>query len=510
MNFANRHWTLLPHKYLDSLSYFFEQTLPNFSVERISNLYIPNSLVYFMTILATKGAKTMISTLFILLLILTALVSGNLHPADRTTRRPGKGEQMEEGKAFTRNPDRQQRSVDSQGNPKEMLRVFDFSEDVDRKPDSNGEYTSATLEAVPLPESFTICSAVMVEAWTTVFSEADMFTLLSNDGDEWGYTNLYAGNLYTEYYVQLGPVFFTKQTQTVFFPLQWSRVCLSLDSVKSKVVLVADGQLLGEEEYEREEDEKRTTLISLVLGFYPSTFSEYSGRVSELNIFNSALSVERMIAQTTAGGEECGAPGDLVNWEEAEWTLHSQAKVIEVDREWEGPCRRESQVQVFTADFTFHKDCMRHCQKIFDGRSPSVTTREEWESFTQEVDLITRYRSGVLNYLWLSATEGDVDGRLAEPDHWPETELVNNETQKMEAVETVWRDFYSGERLLTNWTKPYFSSKEDTLYGGGYNCIWLYTSNWERSWFEWFCVSYDTSCPCSYSAQPILRWLSLA
>ena len=76
-------------------------------------------------------------------------------------------------------------------------------------------------------------------------------------------------------------------------------------------------------------------------------------------MFNSSLSVERMGGLTRAGVEECGAPGDLVSWEEAEWTLHSQAKVIEVDREWEGPCRRESQVQVFTADFEHHQDCMQ-------------------------------------------------------------------------------------------------------------------------------------------------------
>ena len=55
------------------------------------------------------------------------------------------------------------------------------------------------------------------------------------------------------------------------------------------------------------------------------------------------MSLEKMIAQKTAGGEECETAGDLVSWEEAEWTLHSQAiEVIEVDREWEGPCRRES------------------------------------------------------------------------------------------------------------------------------------------------------------------------
>ena len=70
--------------------------------------------------------------------------------------------------------------------------------------------------------------------------------------------------------------------------------------------------------------------FSLVLGFDPDTGDELTGRISGVNIFNSSLSLERMIIQTTAGGEECGAPGNLVNWEEAEWTLHSQAMVAEV------------------------------------------------------------------------------------------------------------------------------------------------------------------------------------
>ena len=49
------------------------------------------------------------------------------------------------------------------------LKVLDFSADNDHEPDINGDYTSATLEAGSLPESFTICSAFMVEAWTTEF-----------------------------------------------------------------------------------------------------------------------------------------------------------------------------------------------------------------------------------------------------------------------------------------------------------------------------------------------------
>ena len=80
--------------------------------------------------------------------------------------------------------------------------------------------------------------------------------------------------------------------------------------------------------------------------------------------------------------------GDVVNWEEAEWTLHSMARVIKANVEGEGPCRKESQVQVFLANFNYHKDCMQHCEKISGGRSPSVTTRGEWEYFTREVDVI--------------------------------------------------------------------------------------------------------------------------
>ena len=117
------------------------------------------------------------------------------------------------------------------------------------------------------------------------------------------------------------------------------------------VMLVVDGQLLGEKEYRREEDLHRPAKISLVLGFDPDSQDELTGRIAGVNIFNSSLSFERMIGQTTAGGEECGAPGNLVNWEEAEWTLHSnQAKVIEVDGDWAGLCRRESQIQVFLSE----------------------------------------------------------------------------------------------------------------------------------------------------------------
>ena len=90
-----------------------------------------------------------------------------------------------------------------------------------------------------------------------------------------------------------------------------------------------------------------------------------------------------------AGIETCGAPGDFLNWEEADWTLHSKARIIEVDSA-RGPCRREGKIQVYQMiDWQDHNFCMNHCEKL--------------------------------------------GGRL---DHW---------SKGTEAVEGVWRDFYTGE-----------------------------------------------------------------
>ena len=146
---------------------------------------------------------------------------------------------------------------------------------------------------------------------------------------------------------------------------------------------------------------------------------------------------------------------------------------------------------------------MQHCTKISGGRSPPVITEEEWTNLTMEIDLITKERA-LFGIMWLSATEGDENQELAKRDDWPETELVNNETKKLKAVETVWRDFYTGQRL-DNWTKPYFNKRGDTMYGDTSNCMEVFVREpWRISWGEWKCYSHDRGCPCSFPAQPLL------
>ena len=194
----------------------------------------------------------------------------------------------------------------------------------------------------------------MIEAWTTDFTAADMFRLLDDYGYTWGRIYLYAASSFTQYKVWLGPLETIETIPTVFFPLQWTRACLSLDSIASKVRLVVDGQLLVEEEYRREEDKYRPANLSRVLGYNPATGTEYPFKITDLNMFNSSSSVEH----------------------------------IEV-------------------------------------------------------------------------------GNL-------------------------------------KWTKPYRQEK-DTRFGDAYNCMAVFTDeDWNDSWNEWQCETYDQSCPCSYPTQPLL------
>ena len=303
-----------------------------------------------------------LSSILLYLLVSFSLCSANLLSDDRTIRRPRKGE-PEEGRKMR---NREQRSEDN--HPIKTLKALDFSADNDHEPDRDGEYTRATLNAGALPETFTICSAYTVDAWTTFASirfSHIKFTLLNDVGKTWGYVNLLSAETYTQYTIRLGPLLFVKQTDVVFFPTQWTRACLSVDK---KVTLVVNGQLFGEEEYKMEEDNKRPANLSLLLGFDSLNVQEQEGKIADLNVFSPSLTLEKMLRVTTAGDEECKTPGNHLSWDAEEWTLHSEAKIIEVDRE--APCRRESQVQVFTANFIYHQDCMRHCQKIAGGRSP--------------------------------------------------------------------------------------------------------------------------------------------
>ena len=367
--------------------------------------------------------------------------------------------------------------------------VIDLSDDNNNEPDSQGEFTMASLSKPDMPRDFTICTAFMVQAWTTDFSEASLFLVRDVNNYDWAHVDLYAADTYSQFIVYLGEVYILTTIDHVLFPLTWTHVCLSLDTISGKVGIVVNGQLVQEEVHQEalEEDVWRPSNMSLVLGYSKVMGHEYTGMTSKLNIFSSALSTSRMVALTEAGGEECGSPGDYVSWEEEDWQLHSQAR-REMVGELEGPCRRESRLTVYSADFKYHSaatnyakisGCMEHCEKLGKGRSPPVRTQEEWTWLWKEVNCITP-ELWRLPYLWLAATDEEKEG--------------------------VWRDYYTQQKLETGVAWPWYSKYNDTFHGDKYNCPRMYTDeSLENTWEEGTCFSSNIGCPCQYETQPILR-----
>ena len=120
----------------------------------------------------------------------------------------------------------------------------------------------------------------------------------------------------------------------------------------------------------------------------------------------------------------------------------------------------------------------------------------QWEDLTKELDAITNDLS-VFYDIRLAVTEGEVDGKLTRPDHWP---------QDIEVKETVWRDYYTGERL-EEYVRPWQPGMgHDAFMGENINCISVDTDrSWSGSWNEDECYGGQKSCPCQYPVQPLLR-----
>ena len=121
---------------------------------------------------------------------------------------------------------RKPRSSDSGDILSDVLNVLSFADDNDDQADTNGEFTSALSEKANMPASFTLCLAFMAEAWTDDYQSVDIPTFQTDDRqDKWGHIILYPAPGYTEYEVSLGPALLLVQV-----PLQWSRICVALDS----------------------------------------------------------------------------------------------------------------------------------------------------------------------------------------------------------------------------------------------------------------------------------------
>ena len=169
---------------------------------------------------------------------------------------------------------------------------------------------------------------------------------------------------------------------SIAFPLQWVTFCLSMDLVSGTLRLTLDSQLAVDEAHE---DFVFANTSSMPISFHLGATNDKksSRRVSNLNIFSSALPLERMNRITKAGTSECGAPGDLLSWEQTNLTFSGTSTQLRVDSR-EGPCfARRSPLLVSSGEFS-QPECMEHCRKL-GTISPPVQTLSQWQNLKKEL-----------------------------------------------------------------------------------------------------------------------------
>ena len=417
--------------------------------------------------------------------------------------------------------------------------MINFSDDNDQEPDSEGEFTGASLTKPNMPKDFTICSAFMVEAWTTEFTASYLFAISYDPPyaqQHWGYVSISpTTHDQSKVEVRFNKVYVSLTYYVAVFPLTWIHVCVSLDTVSDvkgpKIGVVVNGMELKKKLRttiftEAKEDPYWPADLRVVLGYRLNpTKVEFTGIISKFNIFSFSKSIEEMVNLTKGGGEGCGAPGDYVSWEEEDWQISGRARVQMVG-ELEEPCRRKSEVNVYE-NFLYHSarpegegvgtddrvtarqggsGCMEHCQKIghyerymgvskyITGRSPPVGSPQEWESLVKELQA-TFVTNESLPYLWLAGTDEE-------------------EEVKEIGTKSVWKDFYTKKNFTTGlpddeqsmamangqWG-PWFAGPVRNEY---YNCLQLQVRSGRWLWTEAKCKGLNMGCPCQ-SKQPILN-----
>ena len=103
----------------------------------------------------------------------------------------------------------------------------------------------------------------------------------------------------------------------------------------------------------------------VLLGAYKarSGWISLSNKVTNLNIFSTLLTIEKMVRMTLGGVEECGEQGDYLAWRETHWALHGEAVMEEVASEEPSLDWSHSWLSLFTEGFNID-ECMQHCEKV--------------------------------------------------------------------------------------------------------------------------------------------------
>ena len=180
-----------------------------------------------------------------------------------------------------------------------------------------------------LPDSYTMCSSVFIKFATSV---QQVFQILKKDKSPWysleintnsrNYESLSEGlSLWYEHPVtgNLQQEFFSHVIIPIV-PHSWYHICMGLDTVSGLLRIVVNGRDIVNEETEFFKNtaswnpKSLEGRVLLFKGYESGFWIQLRGKISNLNIFNSMMSVEDMVSRTS-GGEDCSSLGNYLRYQ---------------------------------------------------------------------------------------------------------------------------------------------------------------------------------------------------
>ena len=276
-----------------------------------------------------------------------------------------------------------------------------------------------------LPTSFTICSSLHLNFVTSAIF---FYQLYQDNGKPW--FSLYIGNsrhdqsfrerLRFRYYKDL-PDWNNTANPVPVQPNSWYHGCTALDTVTGHLLIVVNGHTIVNQVFEElinivEETPKSLEgRLGLFKNYYNGFWYQSRQRLTNLNVYSSALTIDKMISITD--GDDCAARGDYLSWRESQWNITGNIRQESVVKEEDLCLRSTSNIVLFTDFFYDWEECMLFCEKFPNTRAPSVASEKEFLDVMRAVEKIIHdpqtgnLNPGAVSYAyWIPITDSKIEG----------------------------------------------------------------------------------------------------
>ena len=340
-----------------------------------------------------------------------------------------------------------------------------------------------------LPSSFTICNSFFIKYIT---GRKVFVTVWQKDGRRSFLSFEINGIKNYKTFVERVHVFFN-ESESIFAtsglpitPHAWYHGCIAIDTIAGNRRVVINGFVIVDEVNDAIKNslhilpKSLSGRITLYKTKHPGIFYQSRGTITNMNVFQTALSIDQMNEITN--GSECGLEGNYLSWNRMEWNISGTVRKDTVEKG--DLCQeRASPMVLLTESFPIWEECMQFCPKLRGARSPVM------RKFHQFMLLHKWILSAMINPKTKKNWPG-IFGRAI----W----MSSNDMEE----EGVWKDFYTGD-LIEDTSKTLFGE----LNGGDKENCGFMIPTW-NGWSDWLCELQPNApvhCLCEHNHQMYLQ-----